>query len=62
MNWGFAHFHTDEQREKASTGLKEIFQDGQILEKILIFNYGPPDVEEWTTILDTLPIHFQLRV
>jgi hypothetical protein len=43
VNWGFAHFHTEEEREKASNGLKEMFNEGQILEKILMFNYGPPD-------------------
>src|ERR1044072_5048653 len=43
VNWGFAHFRTEEEREKASSGLKEMFNEGQILEKILMFNYGPPE-------------------
>jgi len=43
VNWGFAHFHTEEERELASTGLKTMFNEGQILEKILMFNHGPPE-------------------
>ena len=42
-NWGFAHFQTTEEREKAATGLKEMFHDHQILEKILMFDHGPPE-------------------
>ena len=43
VNWGFAHFRGEKERENASAGLKKMFLDGQILEKILKFNTGPPE-------------------
>jgi len=43
VNWGFAHFNSEEEREKAAVGLKEMFHENQILEKIISFNYGPPE-------------------
>ena len=42
VNWGFAHFSTEDEREAATLGLQTMFQKGHLLEPILSYDRGPP--------------------
>jgi hypothetical protein len=54
VNWGFAHFRTEEEREAATKGLQTMFQMGHLLEPILSYDRGPPPCCHFCGKVDSL--------
>ena len=42
VNWGFAHFRSEKERDSAIPGLREMHTKGEILEPVTFYNRGPP--------------------
>jgi hypothetical protein len=54
VNWGFAHFKTEEEREAATKGLQTMFLKGHVLEPILSYDRGPPPCCHFCGQVDSL--------